>query len=160
MLDCSIHYTFSHEFRHILQFNSSKISTDFNYSENLDTTNFDIKKHAWEFDADRMAAYEVLKYVFRVHRNMRDKSDEKFLCLLYIALSSMFITKDLFHFGIINQTNSKKYTPDIQGFYTKQYSHPHPAVRQYNIFEFFYDSIKDDFPHLEVNVQELLNKRK
>jgi len=157
MLDCSIQYTFSHEFRHILQFNSSKISNDFNYSENLDTKKFNIKNHAWEFDADRMASYEVLKYVFSVHRNMKVKSDAKLICLMYVALSSMFITKDLFYFGIMNQINSKKYTINKQDFYTKKYSHPHPLVRQYNIFEFFHDSIKDDFPHLNIDTQQLLN---
>lgn len=157
MLDCSIQYTFSHEFRHLLQFNSSNLSTNFNYSENLDTTSFDIKKHVWEFDADRMAAYEVLKYVFSVHREMQNKSNEKLLCMMYLALSSMFITKDLFHFGIMNQTNSKEYTINKQNFYTKKYSHPHPLVRQYNIFEFFHDCIKDDFPHLKLDTQQLLN---
>ncbi len=157
MLDCTIQYTFSHEFRHLLQFNSSLIPNNFDYSENIDTTNFNIKKHAWEFDADRMAAYEVLKYVFKVHRKMQNRCNEKLLCLMYLALSSMFITKDLFHFGIINQTNSKNYTINKQDFYTKKYSHPHPLVRQYNIFEFFHDSIKDDFPHLKLDTQELLN---
>jgi len=157
MLDCSIQYTFSHEFRHILQFNSSKTFTDFNYSENLDTTSFNMKKHAWEFDADRMAAYEVLKYVFSVHRKMKDKSNEKLICLMYIALSSMFITKDLFYFGIMNQTDSEKYTINKEDFYTKKHSHPHPLVRQYNILDFFYDSIKDDFPHLKLDAQQLLN---
>jgi len=157
MLDCSIQYTFSHEFRHILQFNSSKISNDFNYSENLDTRNFSIKNHAWEFDADRMASYEVLKYVFSVHRKMKVKSDEKLICLIYIALSSMFITKDLFYFDVMNQIDNKKYTINKQDFYTKKYSHPHPLVRQYNILEFFHDSIKEDFPNLDINILELLN---
>lgn len=157
MLDCSIQYTFSHEFRHLLQFNSSNLFNNFNYSENLDTTSFDIEKHVWEFDADRMAAYEVLKYVFSVHRVLHNKSDEKLLCLMYLALSSMFITKDLFHFSIMNQTNSEKYTINKQDFYTKKYSHPHPLVRKYNIFEFFHDNINADFPHLKLDTQQLLN---
>ena len=156
MLDCSIQYTFSHEFRHILQFNSSKESNNFNYSENLDKSDFNMKKHTWEFDADRIASYEVLKYVFSVYRKMKDKSDEKLICLIYIALSSISITKDLFYFGVINQTNSEEYIMHKQDFYTKKYSHPHPLVRQYNIFEFFYDSVKDDFPHLKIDVEELL----
>ena len=45
MLDCSIHFTFSHEFQHILQLNSSKIAHGFRYSENLDTANFNLTNH-------------------------------------------------------------------------------------------------------------------
>ncbi|WP_148763998.1 hypothetical protein [Dolichospermum sp. UHCC 0315A] len=58
VLNCSIEYTFAHEFQHILQFNSSKISKDILYSENLDKNDFNLKKHSWEFDADRMASYQ------------------------------------------------------------------------------------------------------
>jgi hypothetical protein len=57
----------------------------------------------------------------------------------------------------MNQINNEKYTINKQDFYTKKYSHPHPLVRQYNILEFFHASIKDDFPHLNIDAQQLLN---
>jgi hypothetical protein len=64
MLNCSIAFTFHHEFRHLLQFNNSHSAKKFNYSENLDKDKFEIMKHAWEFDADRIASFEIIKYVF------------------------------------------------------------------------------------------------
>jgi len=156
MLNCSIQYTFSHEFQHILQFNSSKIPKNFLYSENLDKSDFSLKKHVWEFDADRMASYEVLKYAFSVYRSLKDKDNEKLKCMLYLALASIVITKSLFYFGVTNPTNSEC-TIDKQHFYTKQYSHPHPLVRIYNMVEYFYDNIKDDFPKLDIDCQQILN---
>ncbi|MBD2568213.1 hypothetical protein [Anabaena lutea] len=158
VLNCSIEYTFGHEFQHILQFNSSKISKDALYSENLDIINndFNLKKHTWEFDADRMASYEVLKYAFSVYTNLKNKDNEKLKCLFYIALASIVITKNLFYFGVMNQFN-QEYTINKQDFYTKQFSHPHPLVRIFNIIDYFYDNVKDDFPKLEIDSQELFN---
>ena len=156
MLNCSIEYTFAHEFQHILQFNSSKISKNVLYSENLDKNDFNLKKHSWEFDADRMASYEVLKYAFSVYANLKNKNNEKLKCLFYIALASIVITKNLFYFGVMNQVN-QEYTLKKQDFYTKQFSHPHPLVRIFNILDYFRDNIKDDFPTLEIDSQELFN---
>lgn len=159
MLNCSIQYTFRHEFQHILQlnqFNSSKIPKNFLYSENLDKSNFSLKNHVWEFDADRMASYEVLKYAFSVYRSLKDKDNEKLKCMLYLALASIVITKSLFYFGVTNPTNPEC-TIYKQDFYTKQYSHPHPLVRIYNMVEYFYDNIKDDFPKLDIDPQQILN---
>ncbi len=99
LLDCSIAFTFHHEFRHILQFNCSQSNENYHYSENLDKENFDINRHAREFDADRIAAFEVLKIVFSAHRKLGDINDTKFMCLLYLALSSIVITKNLFYFN-------------------------------------------------------------
>jgi hypothetical protein len=156
VLNCSIYYTFSHEFQHILQFNSSKITKNFLYSENLDKGSFSLKKHAWEFDADRMASFEVLKYAFSEYRKLKHKDNEKLKCMLYIALASIVITKKLFYFGVTNPINSEC-TIDIQGFYTKQFSHPHPLVRIYNMINYFYDNIKNDFPKLDIDIQQILN---
>jgi len=156
MLDCSIQFTFSHEFQHILQLNSSKIAHDFRYSENLDTSNFDLKNHALEFDADRMASFEVLKYVFRVYRKLKNKNTQKFKCMIYIGLASICITKSLFYFRVINNS-SPTYTIDKQDFYTKKFSHPHPLVRIYNILEYFYDNVENDFPELKIEPQQILN---
>lgn len=157
MIDCSIEFTFRHEFQHIMQFNSSKFgNNDFLFQENFGEDDFDIKKHAWEYDADRMASYEILKYVFRVHSNLKVKSDEKLKCLIYLGCSSMIITKCLFYFRVMNQLESHLSVRKVE-FYTKKYSHPHPLVRCMNILEYYFDNITDDFPRLEVNSQELLN---
>lgn len=64
ILDCSIIFTFCHEFEHILQLNFDRHNRDNYLHENFEVTGYDLKKHAWEFDADRMASFEVLKYVF------------------------------------------------------------------------------------------------
>ena len=156
MLDCSIHFTFSHEFQHILQLNSSKIAHGFRYSENLDTANFNLTNHAQEFDADRMASFEVLKCIFSAYRKLKNKNTEKLKCMICIGLASMIITKSLFYFRVKNQV-SPTYTIDKQDFYTKQFSHPHPLVRIYNILEYFHDNIENDFTELNIEPQQLLN---
>jgi hypothetical protein len=91
-----------------------------------------------------------------VYRSLKDKDNEKLKCMLYIALASIVITKNLFYFGVTNPINSEC-TIDKQGFYIKQYSHPHPLVRIYNMVEYFYENIKDDFPKLNIDPQEILN---
>jgi hypothetical protein len=156
VLNCSIQFTLSHEFQHILQINSPKISRDFLYSENLDKSSFSLKKHAWEFDADRMASFEVLKYAYSVYSELKYKDSKKLTCIIYIALASMIITKNLFYFGVINQIHPKCIIYK-QDFYTKQFSHPHPLVRIHNIIDYFYDSIPDYLPMIKIDKQQLLN---
>ncbi|THF75388.1 hypothetical protein [Cohnella fermenti] len=157
ILDCSIKFTFNHEFQHIMQFSSSKLKrNDFLLQENWAEDNFDIKLHAWEFDADRMASYEVLKYVFRTHANFKVKSDEKLKCLLYVGCASMIITNCLFYFGVMNQLGPQLSVRKLE-FYEKKFSHPHPLVRCINIMEYYFDSITTDLPRLKMDSQELLN---
>ncbi|MCB9326284.1 MAG: hypothetical protein H6571_21260 [Lewinellaceae bacterium] len=153
MLDCSTQFTFGHEFQHILQFNSSKIIVDSYRSENLDLSEFDIKRHAWELDADWFAMWEVLKYIFEVKREYKIKDDNIFKCLLFLGLGSVCITKTLSYFGA---WNFKQKVQKID-FYTKKYSHPHPLVRLLNIIDGFYDQIVDLFPNLNIDKQSLLN---
>ncbi|MEG6522447.1 hypothetical protein [Desulfotomaculum sp. 1211_IL3151] len=157
ILDCSIKFTFNHEFEHILQLNSDLYNRD-NYllHENLEMTGFDIKKHVWEFDADRMASFEVLKYVFSVYKKLKAKNDEKLKCLLFVGCASMIITKSLFYFGVINQLEPK-YSINKKDFYIKENSHPHPLVRCLNIIEYYFDNITEDFPRLKIEFQELLD---
>lgn len=155
ILDCSIQFTFSHEFQHILQLNyDPHIREDYLFNENLDMKGFDLKKHAREFDADRMASFEVLKYVFSIYRKLKAKNDEKLKCLLFVGCASMIITKSLFYFGVINQLEAK-YSVNKINFYTKENSHPHPLVRCLNIFEYYFDNITNDFPRLRIKSQEL-----
>lgn len=145
MLDCSIHYTFSHEFRHILQFNSTKKDSTFRFNENVDSNKFSMKRHAWEFDADRFAAFEVLKHIFQVKRDLNVKDDEIFKCMLYLGLSSVILTKLLFYYRIVPSIKSPI---ERVKFYTGEKSHPHPLVRIFNILEYFFENVKTDFPKM------------
>lgn len=153
MLNCSTHFTFGHEFQHILQFNSSKIIIDNYRSENLDLFEFDIRRHAWELDADWFAMWEVLKYIFEVKRQYKIKDNNVFKCLLFLGLGSICITKTLSYFGA---WNFKQKLQKID-FYTKKNSHPHPLVRILNIMDGFHNQIVDSFPSLKVDKQSFLN---
>jgi disulfide oxidoreductase YuzD len=158
MLDCSTRFTFGHEFQHILQFNSSKIIIDNYLSENLDLSEFDIKRHAWELDADWFAMWDTLTYVLEIKNNyqfIRKKNIDKntLICLLFLGVGSVCITKTLSYFGA---WNFKQNIQKVE-FYTKKYSHPHPLVRLLNIIDCFYDQVKDSFPSLNIDNQILLN---
>jgi hypothetical protein len=156
ILECSVNFTFHHEFRHILQLNSSHLPKNLSHNENLETDQFNLTRHAREFDADRIAAFEVLKYIFSVNRQFSSRTEEKFTCLLYLGLASIIITKNLFYFNIINQIENNT-TIYAQPFYTEKYSHPHPLVRIFNIFDYFRSCANDDFPKLNMELQPALN---
>lgn len=157
ILDCSIQFTFSHEFQHILQFNhEDNFKVNFTFQENLQKDAFNLRRHIWEFDADRMASFEVLKFAFSYYRKLKFKSDEILECLLLVACSSMLITNCLFYFGVMNQINCKLIM-NKQAFYLRKFSHPHPLVRIINIMEYFYNCVTDDFKEIDLDSQTLLN---
>ena len=154
MLDCSIQFTFGHEFRHIKQFNNSKIKKESYYlQENAVQSDFNIKRHAWEFDADRGGCYTVLKYVFSVDRNLKERSNDKFKCLLYAGCASMMITKYLFYYGLIYKDVTNITIKKLE-FYTKKFSHPHPLTICMNILDYYYSNILDDFSKVDIDYQE------
>lgn len=153
MFECSIQFTFGHEFQHILQLNNDKISQKTELNENLTNTKFDINQHAWEFDADRFGSFEVLKYIHQVKNEFKVTNNDVFKCMLYLGLGSLFLTKLLFYFKVSNSTE----TINTKPFYIKENSHPHPIIRIFNITEYFKDSIDDLFPNLKIEMQELLN---
>jgi len=155
MLDCSIEFTFYHEFRHIRQFDAMHGKSNFLLSENFSVQEFDFRKHIWEYDADKSAAHQVVLFVLSVHRKLGYKSKGILKCLLFSALSSLIITKYLFYFGLINQIN-KPYKINISNFYTKKNWHPHPEVSVHNLFDSFNLAIEDGLPHLDINIQDLL----
>lgn len=158
ILECSIVYTFNHEFRHLLQFNSVDKKKDYLIMENLSKDNFSMKKHVWEFDADRMASFEVLKYVFQEAVRLKARKNDKFICLIFLGLSNLVITKILFYFGIMNQPQKgQNYHIEKQEFYTKKYSHPHPLIRISNIMEYYFENVKSDLPDISIDSQTLLN---
>lgn len=155
MLNCSITFTFHHEFRHILQFNHSRLKKNSIYHENLVRGDFNIRKHAREFDADRMAAFAVMKYALKTYKTMSDRKTEQLKCMFYLGLSSIIITKNLFYFNIMsNTTFVNKIVP--QPFYTGENSHPHPITRIDNIFNYFIEFIRDGFSSIGFEADEVL----
>ncbi|MEK3662618.1 hypothetical protein NSQ29_23935 [Paenibacillus sp. FSL F4-0236] len=156
-IDCSIHFTFRHEFQHIIQFNYFKsLNNSLFMHENLEDIDFNLRRHVWEYDADRMASFNVLKYVFRIYSNFEVKSDEKLKCLMYVGCSSILITKCLHYFGIMDQFDSPLLAGRLE-FYKKKYSHPHPLVRCINIIGYFFENITNDFPRMKIDYQEFFN---
>lgn len=157
MLDCSIKYTFGHEFRHIKQFNTSKIRKESYYlQENVVQSDFNIRKHAWEFDADRAGCYTVLKYVFSANKNLEERTNDKFKCLLYAGCASMIITKYLFYYGLVYKDVTNITIKKVE-FYIKKFSHSYPIARCINILDYYYSNILDDFPKLDMDYQEYFN---
>jgi len=155
ILDCSIRYTFHHEFQHILQLNCAYTAgEDCLLHENLELKEFDIKRHAWEYYADRMASFEVLKYTFSVYRKLKAKSDDKLKCLLFVGCASIFITRGLFYFGLMNQIEPEYQIKKID-FYTNKNDHPHPIIRSFNLIEYYFSCIIESFPRLKLDFEEL-----
>jgi len=156
MLNCSIQFTFSHEFQHILQMNYDSILINKKFNESIGKNNFCAHSHALEFDADRMATFEVLKFVFSEHKKQENKSHYALQSMIFMGLASAVITFSLFFFRVERclQTNSKV---DKVPFYTKEYSHPHPLVRAYTIVEYLFECAKGDFPEFSWNPQVLFN---
>jgi len=156
ILNCSLRFTFHHEFQHLLQMNFERNNSDeITLNEYLEMSKYDIKKHVWEFDADRISSHEVLKYVFSVYSKYSLKNEKKFICMLYISVASVLVTLNLFYFGIINQIESP-YRIDKIPFYTEMYSHPHPLARCIYIMEYIFECIMNDFPTLEITAQKML----
>lgn len=157
ILDCSIRFTFHHEFRHILQFNFSKSNKDFNFNENFSSkSKFRMKKHSWEYDADRAGAYRVLRFSQERCTSLGLNSKEHLKCILHIALSAIIITNNLFYFNIINDHANRKRIK-ANSFYTKKFSHPHSLVRITNVITYFIDCANDDNSSLDMDFQETIN---
>lgn len=153
MMNCSIEFTFGHEFQHTLQFNSAKINGNYEFSENFDESEFSMQKHAWEFDADRFGCFDVLKYAFEIYRKLNYRNVEILRCLIYSGISSIIITRMLFYLNVLDPNQQIK----VQNFYTKEFSHPHPFLRIFNILEFSVDSANDLFSELKIETQDMLN---
>ncbi|MFA1563343.1 hypothetical protein [Aliivibrio fischeri] len=155
--NCSVNFTFHHEFRHILQFNFSPSNRNFDFSENFSSdSKFKMAKHAWEYDADRSTVYRVLRFAYQTFVDLGLSTPEQLKCVFYLALSSIILTKNLFYFNVINDhTNREKIRPN--GFYTKMYSHPHALVRIVNVLSYFIDCANDDHENLKMDLQETIN---
>lgn len=155
MLDCSIRFTFHHEFRHLCQFNALKTQTEHYLTENCTERPFDLEKHILEYDADKSAANEVVRYAASIRRKFSFRTDGEFLALIYCALGSLFVTRVLFNYGLVQQWQEpyKLYPTE---FYTKKNWHPHPATRALNLLDSFNVYISDGYPNLKIETQELI----
>lgn len=157
ILECSIKFTFHHEFRHILQFNFSNLNKDFNFNEYFSSeSKLRMKKHSWEYDADRAGTYRVLRFAQERCTSLGLNSKEHLKCILYIALSEIIITKNLFYFNVINDHTNRKIIRS-SSFYTKKFSHPHSLVSIINVITYFIDCANDDNSSLNMDLQETVN---
>lgn len=155
MLDCSIRFTFYHEFRHLRQFDVRHSHEDLFLSENYLARDFDLDKHILEYDADKSAGHQVVLFAVSIHRKLGLKSKGILKCLLYCALGSLIVTKAIFYFGIMGQIDPP-FNLSITEFYTKENWHPHSAVRALNLLDTFTVSMEDGFPKLGVKTQDLV----
>lgn len=155
MLDCSINFTFYHEFRHLRQFNALKSQAEHSLAENCTERPFDLEKHILEYDADKSAANEVVRYAASIRRSLGFRTDGEFLALIYCALGSLFVTRALFNYGLVHQWQEpfKLYSTE---FYTQKNWHPHPATRALNLLDSFNVYISDGYPSLNIEPQDLL----
>lgn len=155
MLDCSIQFTFYHEFRHLRQFNAFDSQQDIYLNENLSTRPFDLNKHILEYDADKSAANDIVRYASSIRRQLGLRADGEFLALIYCALGSLFVTRALFNYGLVEQWQ-EPFNLHSTEFYTKENWHPHPSIRAINLLDSFNVYIEDGYPHLKVDTQDLV----
>jgi hypothetical protein len=155
MLDCSIRFTFYHEFRHLRQFNAISTEEGSYLNENLSKRPFDLEKHILEYDADKSAANGVVQYASSVRRQLGLRSSGEFLALIYCALGSLFVTRMLFNYGLVEQWQ-EPFELDSIDFYTKENWHPHPATRAINLLDSFNVYISDGYPNLKIDTQDLV----
>lgn len=140
-LECSIRFTFFHEFRHILQFeNKSNL-----LSENV-SNGFSQERHLYEIDADLFAIRYVLDFVYDTFQELNKKDEKNFKNLSYIAIGSVITTNLLYFFKDIDDLErvENKFIEDK--FYTTEKSHPHNLIRNANIVEFYTDNLNANYP--------------
>lgn len=118
-------YLFYHELAHIFQLNKAKNISQFSFTERYEyNSNFDIKNHIYEIDADlfgiSFSTAFFLGYPFQ-NKYLNNPAIQFHLLALFIGLMGSFFI-----------TFSNKSIKDI---YLKEYSHPHQIVRIYSCIE-------------------------
>ena len=123
MFQCSIIFTFYHEFAHVVQ----QKKNDYNFNENILNTKFDFERHILEYDADLNGCQFVSVYIQEFFKNLSKdlKNNENFKLLIYLGISSIIITFILF----LTNGFKDKYDKKLEEFYTEQNTHPHTYVR-------------------------------
>ena len=149
-LECSIRFTFFHEFRHILQFeNKSNL-----FSENI-SNGFSQERHLYEIDADLFAIRYVLDFVYDTFQKLNKKDKKNFKSLSVIAIGSVITTNLLYFFKDIDDLErvENKFIEDK--FYIMEKSHPHNLIRNANIVESYTENLNANYP-LYVKLIDLL----
>jgi hypothetical protein len=132
MKDTAKMFVFYHELGHLVQsFKPTMIS---NYTDELETDMYNEIDHVSEIDADLYAANMVVSHILKI--STRDEKfrplDSKYFEDLCIAIISSFT---LFR----NLTIGK-----VDEFYLKENSHPHTAVRVFNVYHTILDSLSQN----------------
>ena len=132
MKDTAKMFVFYHELGHLVQsFRPSMLS---NYTDEVNTDEYEEMKHVSEIDADLYAANMVVSHILCIAN--RDKGirlvDARYYENLCIAIISSFT---LFRNLTIGNVND---------FYLKERSHPHTAVRVFNVYHTILDSLSQN----------------
>ncbi len=141
-----LNYICQHEIAHLIQFNND--GNDRIKREAIkNSTDFDIKKHIHEFDADFFACIKTGNYLFRLVKKigLSNFQDRDIINFLSLSLSSIF----LFFHSFINPN---------QGFYLRRKSHPHPVFRigyTIDITAFYFNLELKEF-NREIDVAKVL----
>lgn len=111
-------YLFYHELAHIIQLSKFNSATYLNYQEQYSNSQFDLKNHVYELDADHfgatMSAYKLLEYA-------RKKNYPIETLLLLNLLTGLLFSIGNIIIGFTDQ--------NFKNIYYKQHSHPHPLIR-------------------------------
>lgn len=143
------HYTFYHEFAHLVQYVTEK---DYERKDYLfGDCNYDLTKHIEEYDADIFSGICLAEHIFDfVSKQFKDDLNEDRLNnFIAITISSVMAY-------ILSLPMCK------EEFYTKESSHPHNSIRVNNmnmvIINQFKDIIDQDKSSIKVNEEFIRNK--
>lgn len=123
--NCCISYLFYHELAHIIQLNGSIQNNNYDFQElYLKQSEYNSKKHAYEFDADlfgtMISAAELMK-------NIIDKNRQFNSVILFNSLTCLLFTIG----NILIEFSGNLF----QKIYYRSNSHPHPFLRILKINE-------------------------
>lgn len=146
MFQCSMIFTFYHEFAHIVQ----QKKEPFSLNENSETSEFSFERHVYEYDADMNGAIFVSMYIqqyFNEQLKENLKTKQNFDNLMYLAISSITITFILF---LNRDFDDEKLDVEKMKFYTKKKAHPHTFVRLNYIIKQFIHTAKSNFSTIDL----------
>lgn len=114
----ALHFTFYHEMAHLVQRSDFLASTIFEDINN--ESNFSIERHVLELDADEFSAISIIAHVTDYGEKTFEEelTQEKMQILITIACSAILI----YFLSFDSYKNAKE-------IYTRETTHPHPAIR-------------------------------
>ena len=146
MFQCSMIFTFYHEFAHLVQ----QKTVPFYLNENSETNDFSFERHVYEYDADINGAIFVSMYVqqyFNERLKESLKTKQNLDNLMYLAISSITITFILF---LNNDFDDDKLDLDKMKFYLRKKTHPHTFVRLNYVIKQFIHTAKSNFSTIDL----------